>query len=914
MDYDSAAASVVLFGGTNGASYFNDTWTYSGGVWTNLSLSRAPSPRAYAGITFDAASEDNYTVLFGGSRGATYFQGTWEFHQGAWTNLSSSITGAPPPALGGAAFAYDPHVGRAILFGGIGTGGYQPDTYQYRNLTWSILTTTGPSAVAYAGMAFDRAATELVLFGGYNGASYSGQTWLMTNETWSGPYTSSGPSARDGVSLAYDGLHRDNYVVSWGGYSGGSAYATDTWSFNATRWTEVTPGGHPAALSGASLVDIPANDYSVLFGGFTGTTYSSATWIFANGQWTKLTESIHPSARSAAAATYSSTLGGEVLFGGYGGGTLYFNDTWEFVNGAWTNVTSGTAPPARAYAGFTFEGTPVDASILFGGRNSTLTYSDTWEFNSTGWSELFPTGHPSARSDPAMTYDAPDGYVLLFGGLKVSQAYNDTWAYFGVANKWVNETSTMTRPSPAARYGAQAAYDPYNGYVVLTGGYDFTNYYNDTWGYISGNWTDFQPPSAPPLRTDAGLTYVRNDQFIAEFGGTGSGPTTLSDTWIWVAFSAVASAAPNPTDVGVPVDFGVSATAGVLPYSYSWTFGDGGTNTTAAPVYAYAAPGAYVATVTVTDSKLPTHDQTTTNVTVVVNPALAVKITTIPAPSNGTVDAVPGYSIAFNSTQSGGTGPFTYGWRFGDGSVGSTENTTHAYGTVGAYNATVFVNDSVGGSANATVRILIVPYLAASVSLHPSTSDVGVPVEYSTTPIGGVPPYSYSWQFGDGTGAGPQSTNTTAHSYTQPGTFTVRFWVNDSALPTPHSFNTTLTVTIVALPSATLRAVPAPVDVGVPVTFNSTVSNGTRPYTYLWTFGDSSTATTENATHVFASAGPFTVTFNVTDALGQSAVATRTITVVAAPALTLSASPSVTEVGVPVSLSATVSGGVVPIS
>lgn len=909
--YDTASAAVVLFGGTNGVSYFNDTWAYSGGVWTNLSLSHAPSPRAFAGMTYDAYSTDAYTILFGGSRGTTYFGGTWEFHNHAWTNLSSSVTGAPP-ALGGASFAYDDHIGETVLFGGINATGYQSTSYQYRDLAWSVLTTVGPSAAAYAGMAFSRASAELVLFGGYDGSTYLRTTWVMTGETWSGPYIPTGLTGRDGVSLAFDGLPGDNYVVAWGGYSGGSTYSADTWSFNATLWTEVTPGGHPPALTGASLVDDPSSDYAVLFGGFTGSTYSAATWLFSGGRWTELIESTHPSARSSAAATYSRSLGGVVLFGGYGGGTTYFNDTWEFINGSWKNVTSGPAPPARADAGFAFEGTPVNKSILFGGRNSTTSFSDTWQFVDPGWSEVFPTDHPSGRSEAAMTYDPPNSYVLLFGGLNGSRVYNDTWEYRGVTDQWINLTSSMSpQPSPPARFGAGAAYDPYNGYVVLTGGYNLTHYFNDTWGFVSGNWTDFQPPIAPSGRLDAGLTFVLDDHFIAEFGGTGSGASTLSDTWIWVAFSAAASATPDPTDVGVPVSFAVSASAGVLPYSYSWAFGDGAANSTATPAHNYSAPGTYLAIVTVTDSKSPTPDQTTANVTVAVNPALTVTVRTTPAPTNGAVDAVPGYTITFNSTEAGGTAPFTYAWEFGDGSVAGTENATHAYAAVGTYNATVFVNDTAGASVNQTVEVVIFPNLAASVSLHPSASDVGVPVAYGITPIGGVAPYSYSWQFGDGAAVGPQSTNTTTHAYSTQGTFAVHYWVNDSL---SHSFNTTLTVSIAPAPSATVRAVPTTVDIGVPVAFNSTVSNGTRPYTYLWTFGDGSTATTANSTHEYTSAGPITVTFNVTDAVGQSAQVTRAITVVASPTLTLSASPSSSEVGVPVSLSATASGGIPLIS
>ncbi len=910
MDYDAASGTVILFGGTNGVTYFNDTWSYSGGVWTNLGLTHAPSPRAFASMSYDANVVDNYTVLFGGLAGSTYFGGTWEFHHGAWTNLTALVLGTPPPAMGGSGMDYDNHIGQVVLFGGIGAGGYDSVTYQYKNLTWSVLTTTGPSAVAYPGLAYDRAATELVLFGGYNGASYSGQTWVMTNETWSGPLATSGPSARDGASMVFDGLHKDFYVVQWGGYSGGGVYASDTWTFNATRWSEATPGGHPPALSGASLVYVASSDYAILFGGFTGSLYSNATWGFSNGAWTDLSLSVAPSPRSDSAATYSSALGGVVLFGGFAGGTKYLNDTWEFVHGAWSNVTGGPAPAPRSMAGFTFAATPLNESVLFGGKNATGTFSDTWEFNGTAWTRLALSTHPSGRYGMAFTYDGPDAAAILFGGLNGSVLLNDTWAFHSVTHQWTNLTPSMTGPSPPPRYGAEAAFQPYNGYVVLTGGYNFTHLFNDTWGFISGNWTDFKPATSPPGRVDAGLAYVRNAQYIAEFGGTGA-TSTLSDTWIWVAFTAEASASPNPTDVGVPVGFGVSAAAGVLPYSYAWTFGDGGTGSTASPSHTYAAPGTYLATVTVTDSKLPTHDVTSANVTVVVNPSMTVALTTVPAALNGVVAAVPAYSIAFNSTRTGGTGPYSYLWSFGDGSTAATENATHAYSVAGIYNVTIVVSDSVGASVTANVTVLIEPKVAASISVHPSTTDVGVPAQFNTTAIGGVAPISYAWQFGDGTGVGAQSNNSTSHVYTVAGVYTARVYVNDSVGDT---YNATLTVTVHALPSAAILAAPTTVDAGVAVTFNGTASSGTAPFQYLWNFRDGSTSTTQNATHAYATPGSYPVVLVVTDALHQTANATQTITVVAAPVLTISATPAVGEAGAPIVLSASLTGGVVPIS
>jgi len=64
------------------------------------------------------------------------------------------------------------------------------------------------------------------------------------------------------------------------------------------------------------------------------------------------------------------------------------------------------------------------------------------------------------------------------------------------------------------------------------------------------------------------------------------------------------------------------------------------------------------------------------------------------------------------------------------------------------------------------------------------------------------------------------------------------------------------------------------------VTFTATVSGGTAPYTYAWSFGDSTlTATTNPATHTYAAPGTFSVMLTVTDTNGVSTTATHSVTV-----------------------------------
>jgi large repetitive protein len=74
---------------------------------------------------------------------------------------------------------------------------------------------------------------------------------------------------------------------------------------------------------------------------------------------------------------------------------------------------------------------------------------------------------------------------------------------------------------------------------------------------------------------------------------------------------------------------------------------------------------------------------------------------------------------------------------------------------------------------------------------------------------------------------------------------------------------------------------------GTPVQFTSTVSGGTAPYTYAWTFGGGGSSNAQDPIHAFTSLGCGTATFQntltVTDATGATGTATLPITILQAP-------------------------------
>ncbi|HEY7588797.1 MAG TPA: PKD domain-containing protein, partial [Thermoplasmata archaeon] len=114
------------------------------------------------------------------------------------------------------------------------------------------------------------------------------------------------------------------------------------------------------------------------------------------------------------------------------------------------------------------------------------------------------------------------------------------------------------------------------------------------------------------------------------------------------------------------------------------------------------------------------------------------------------------------------------------------------------------------------------------------------------------------------------------HAFTNSSIFNVTLLVHDSVghnasvvhvISTSHAFLANFTF-----------APLSPVDHEV-ITFNGTARGGTKPYTFVWDFGDRTSEEGDNVTHAFAKPGNFTVTLTVSDSAGHTFPSEVTIAV-----------------------------------
>ena len=367
-----------------------------------------------------------------------------------------------------------------------------------------------------------------------------------------------------------------------------------------------------------------------------------------------------------------------------------------------------------------------------------------------------------------------------------------------------------------------------------------------TWDFGDGTTSSAENPTH--TYTEGGSYRV---SLVVE--GPGGYDTTVRSDYVFVVDPVAGfSGAPQLGVLPLSVAF-TDESAGTIT-SWSWEFGDGETSSEASPTHVYMLEGTYSVGLTVTGPYGSSTEFKSDYVTVLSNQPAADFVGT---PLSGETPL----SVSFTNLSTGTV--TSWSWDFGDGAMSSAQHATHVYSAPGTYTVALTAIGP-GGNAKETKTDYITaipPPPEPDFSASTPTSGIA-PLTVDFRDLSTPAVTSWSWSFGDG---GTSTAQNPQYTYNSSGTFTVSLTVgspNGSATATRPDY----VVVGPQLPLALFEGLPRTGEVPLTVAF-SDLSLG--PVTsWSWDFGDGTTSTLQNPTHVYPSVGTYTVTLSVDGTLG----------------------------------------------
>ena len=285
---------------------------------------------------------------------------------------------------------------------------------------------------------------------------------------------------------------------------------------------------------------------------------------------------------------------------------------------------------------------------------------------------------------------------------------------------------------------------------------------------------------------------------------------------------------------------------------YRWDMGDGTVLDGATVTHAYATPGDYVATLTVTDDSGVANATTSDTVAIAVN---APPVPVAAGPDRPIAVGEIAHLDARGSTDPDGA-ILSWSWDFGDGATGEGPEAQYAWAAPGVYPVTLTVTDDSGtGSATSTTSLDVIvsaaPIADAGSDQSVAVSEVAFDGGGSHDPDGRIT--TYEWSFGDGATA---SGRTVRHAYARPGTYEVALVVRDDSGAPLNTARDTAVVRVNAAPIADagpdLIAAPGQ---EVVLDGSGSVDPDGSVVAWTWRFPDGSEASGQRVARTFAEPG-----------------------------------------------------------
>jgi hypothetical protein len=496
----------------------------------------------------------------------------WELDadSGAWTDR----TECPPvdfAALNGV-MVYDTRRRRMVIFAGINgnVGEFDPATSTWTDRPIPLDGTPFPAGPALAAV-YDEARDKAIVFIDWDPVFGGIAAWEWdASGQWSERIVRNDlrafPDASYMPAIAYDADRDTLWLFGFGG---------DYFFDHLWRWdlgvpgaglVDVTPAVRPAAwprerLSPGLTYDL-ARKRLVLYGGAAARYLrdlwewdpDTSTWLDRTPANVPVTGSdtppgiVWPAASHDASRIFSDGAGGQVLRYVWGSNDPRW--AWNGASGTWS-VVAPAEPPRWP------EGSPMaPAWNTDDGTLLAWTGADVWGWSpQTGAWQLLtsaavaaipradrdPSVWPRSRIGSAVAYDRGAKRLVIFGGTNGFDLYDDVWLF----DPATRQISRAPQPSgaawPAARTDHALAYDPARGRVLLFGGGTpdpgggAPAVRADLWAFDTGSqsWQDLTPVAAGtwPPGRAGHALLVDDDRGLLVLTGGTAGAAPVTDVW-----------------------------------------------------------------------------------------------------------------------------------------------------------------------------------------------------------------------------------------------------------------------------------------------------------------------------------------------------------------------------------------------
>lgn len=458
-------------------------------------------------------------------------------------------------------------------------------------------------------------------------------------------------------------------------------------------------------------------------------------------------------------------------------------------------------------------------------------YTVTFTSNAPGASGYlwnFGNGDSSSQANPVYQYQNPGDYTVTLTVYSPGPgSVNGTGPQFCTSTLTKNVTVGVTNPITASVSNACL-----NDTILFTCSLSGMATY--LWNFKDGNFSTSQNPSH---------VYSSTGNYTVSLTVTDSSgcSKTFDINPVVKIFNPLADfiiTSPTSGCDSLTVSFtNISQHA----TSYLWYFGNGVTSVQTNPVYTYTTPGTY--TVTLFAFRNNCQDVKTMS-----------KVFTVSSPSINFTVSQTGDCIPFTATITAqAPGAVYWHWDFGDGNTSTLQNPVHTYNVAPTAGVTLTITDSSGCDG-----VITKPLNYFNANFTASLTAGCIPFTTVFTPVINSA-NTYFWDFGDGNTSTQQSPT---HTYTTGGLFDVTLVISSA------NCNDTIIYPMYITVSQPVAEFYSPTVAACAPTLVNFVDQSTDAVSWYWDFGDGTSSTGQNPSHIYNVAGYYTITLVVTSALG----------------------------------------------